>query len=62
MLGEVDIDKEDKPLESMERIPFKDASRIKKLNDEKKFKTETKKGKEYARYGLIHDFHKSDMY
>ena len=53
MLGEVDIDKEDKPLESMERIPFKDASRIKKLNDEKKFKTETKKGKEYA-LSLIH--------
>ncbi|CCD23567.1 Lsm1p NDAI_0B05340 [Naumovozyma dairenensis CBS 421] len=62
MLGEVDIDKEDQPLELMERISFKDASKIKKNNDEKKFKSETKKGKEYARFGLIYDFHKSDLY
>lgn len=62
MLGEVDIDKEDQPLELMERIPFKDAERIKKINDSGRFKTETNKTKEYARYGLTHDFYKSDMY
>ncbi|CAL9731842.1 sm-like protein LSm1 [Monosporozyma unispora] len=62
MLGEVDIDKEDGPLESMERIPFKDGERIKKINDNNRFKSETHKTKEYARYGLTHDFYKSDMY
>lgn len=62
MLGEVDIDKEDKPLELMEQISFKEASRIKHNNDDQKFKLETAKGKEMARYGLVYDFHKSDMY
>lgn len=62
MLGEVDIDKEDQPLESMERIPFKEGERIKKINDNNRYKSETHKTKEYARYGLTHDFYKSDMY
>ncbi|KAK5782269.1 Lsm1p PWA37_005266 [Arxiozyma heterogenica] len=62
MLGEIDIDKEDQPLESMERIPFKDGETIKKINDNNRFKRETQKTKEYARYGLTHDFYKSDMY
>lgn len=62
MLGEVDIDKEDKPLETMERIPFSQAAKIRKQHDESRYKTETAKGKQLARYGLLYDFHKSDMY
>lgn len=62
MLGEVDIDKEDKPLEMMERIPFKEASKIKHDMNEKKYKAETRKSKDLAAYGLVYDFHKSDMY
>ncbi|QLL33790.1 hypothetical protein HG536_0F01150 [Torulaspora globosa] len=62
MLGEVDIDKEDQPLESMERIRFSDAARTKTHSDETRFKRETAKGKQLARYGLLYDFHKSDMY
>lgn len=62
MLGEVDIDKEDQPLEAMQRIPFKEAQAIKKINDETRYTTETGKVKSFARHGLTHDFHKSDMY
>ncbi|SCW03230.1 LAFE_0G05864g1_1 [Lachancea fermentati] len=62
MLGEVDIDKEDKPLEAMERISFDEATAIKQQRDEARFKMETRKGKQLAQYGLIHDFHKSDIY
>ncbi|AGO14261.1 AaceriAFL212Cp [[Ashbya] aceris (nom. inval.)] len=62
MLGEVDIDKEDKPLEQLERIPFEEAARYRDGQNESKFKVETQKSKELARYGLIHDFNKSDMY
>ncbi|EDO18126.1 hypothetical protein Kpol_1031p30 [Vanderwaltozyma polyspora DSM 70294] len=62
MLGEVDIDKEDKPLETMERIPFKEAAKTRYNNNEAKFKAETRRGKELAAYGLVYDFHKSDMY
>lgn len=62
MLGEVDIDKEDKPLETMVRVPFEEASLIKQQRDDGKFKRETRKGKEFAKLGLIHDFHKADMY
>lgn len=62
MLGEVDIDKEDQPLESMDRIPFRDALRAKQQHDESRFKQETIKGKQLARYGVLYDFHKSDMY
>ena len=62
MLGEVDIDKEDQPLDAMERIPFKEAWQIKQQNDEKRFKEETHRGKELARHGIVYDFHKSDMY
>ncbi|AQZ11704.1 LSM1 (YJL124C) [Zygosaccharomyces parabailii] len=62
MLGEVDIDKEDQPLENMERISFKEALRAKRVHDESRFKHETVKGKQLARYGILYDFHKSDMY
>ncbi|CCF59210.1 hypothetical protein KAFR_0G01760 [Kazachstania africana CBS 2517] len=62
MLGEVDIDKEDQPLELMESIPFREAEMIKKTNDAARFKSETHKTKLYARYGLTHDFHRTDMY
>lgn len=62
MLGEVDIDREDQPLEQMKQISFKDAERLKKLNDNERFKMETQNIKEFARYGLTHDFYKSDMY
>ncbi|QLQ78559.1 hypothetical protein HG537_0A08060 [Torulaspora globosa] len=62
MLGEVDIDKEDQPLESMERIEFSDAARRKNQQDEARYKRETNKGKQLARYGQLYDFHKSDMY
>lgn len=62
MLGEVDIDKEDKPLTSMERIPFSKAAKIRKQNDDKRYKLETEKGKQLARYGQLYEFHKSDMY
>ncbi|CCE61789.1 hypothetical protein TPHA_0B01170 [Tetrapisispora phaffii CBS 4417] len=62
MLGEVDIDKEDKPLEMMEKIPFKEALKIQKEQNQQKCKLETQKSKDMAAYGLVHDFHKSDMY
>lgn len=62
MLGEVDIDKEDQPLEAMEQIPFAVAKEAKKNADHAKLVAETGKIKEYARHGLAHDFHKSDMY
>ncbi|KAG0656777.1 SM-like, degradation of cytoplasmic mRNAs and positively regulates transcription initiation [Maudiozyma exigua] len=62
MLGEVDIDKEDQPLESLEQIPFTEAQSIKKLNDDSKYASEIAKTKIYARHGLTHDFHKADMY
>lgn len=62
MLGEVDIDREDQPLEAMERIRFSDAARRKSQEDETRFKRETAKGKQLARYGLLYDFHKADMY
>lgn len=62
MLGEVDIDREDQPLEQMQQIPFKDAERLKKISDNERFKLETQNIKEFARYGLTHDFYKSDMY
>ncbi|CCH61054.1 hypothetical protein TBLA_0D05620 [Henningerozyma blattae CBS 6284] len=62
MLGEVDIDKEDAPLENMEFIPWRDAQKIREAQNENRFKLEVKKGRELARYGLIHEFHKSDMY
>lgn len=62
MLGEIDIDKEDQPLNLMEKIPFEQVQLYKKEKDELTFKVETKKGKDLARFGLIHDFHKLDMY
>lgn len=62
MLGEVDIDKEDKPLASMERIPFSKAAKMKKQNDNIRYKLEVEKGKQLARYGQLYEFHKSDMY
>lgn len=62
MLGEVDIDREDGPLESMERIPFAEASKRRRDGDEARYRHETAKGKQLARYGLLYDFHKSDMY
>ena len=62
MLGEVDIDKEDQPLESLEQIPFADAQSIKKLSDDSRYASEMAKTKIYARHGLTHDVHKTDMY
>ncbi|GMM57626.1 Lsm1 protein [Maudiozyma humilis] len=62
MLGEVDIDREDQPLEALEQIPFAVAKEAKKNADHAKLVSETGKVKEYARHGLTHDFHKSDMY
>lgn len=62
MLGEVDIDKEDQPLETLKRIPFVEAQKIKQQKEEKRCKDEFVTGKELARYGLSHDFHKQDMY
>lgn len=62
MLGEVDIDREDKPLEAMHRIPFNEASEKKKNLTEETYKLEQQRGREMARYGLIYDIHKSDMY
>lgn len=62
MLGEVNIDKEDYPLEQMERIEWKEAREIKELENEQRFKLETQKGKDLAKFGLIHEFHKSDLY
>ncbi|CCK72340.1 Lsm1p KNAG_0J02610 [Huiozyma naganishii CBS 8797] len=62
MLGEVDIDKEDEPLTLLERVPFSEAESTRTLANAQRFKQETDKTKEYARYGLSHDFYKSDMY
>lgn len=62
MLGEVDIDKEDEPLKSLKRIPFEEAKKLKQLKEEKRCKEEFATGKELARYGLSHDFHKQDLY
>ncbi|SCV01885.1 LAMI_0G14378g1_1 [Lachancea mirantina] len=62
MLGEVDIDKEDEPLVQMEQIPFEEASQMKQERDDARYKSESQKGRQMARYGLIHDFHKSDIY
>ncbi|KAL3230740.1 Sm-like protein LSm1 [Nakaseomyces bracarensis] len=62
MLGEVDIDKEDQPLEALKRIPFEEAQKIKQQKEEKRCKDEFVRSKELARYGLSHDFHKQDMY
>ncbi|AMD19117.1 HBR216Wp [Eremothecium sinecaudum] len=62
MLGEVDIDKEDKPLEAMTKIPFERAEKYREKQNEARFKIETQKTEELAKFGLIHDFHKSDLY
>ncbi|CAB4255145.1 similar to Saccharomyces cerevisiae YJL124C LSM1 Lsm (Like Sm) protein [Maudiozyma barnettii] len=62
MLGEVDIDREDQPLETMQQIPFAEALTIKKQADDNRCITEASKIKEFARHGLTHDFHKTDMY
>ncbi|SCU87700.1 LADA_0E05622g1_1 [Lachancea dasiensis] len=62
MLGEVDIDREDLPLSQMQQIPFDQALTTKKNRDEARFASESKKGKEMARHGLIYEFHKSDIY
>ncbi|CDO94757.1 unnamed protein product [Kluyveromyces dobzhanskii CBS 2104] len=62
MLGEVDIDKEDAPLRSMERVPFEEAESYKQNADELKFKENTAKGKRLAQLGLSTDFNKGDLY
>ena len=62
MLGEVDIDKEDIPLESMERVPFEAAQSHKEKMDELKYKQNTAKGKKLAQLGLATDFNKGDLY
>ena len=62
MLGEVDIDKEDAPLESMERVPFEEAESYKEKMDEVKYKENTAKGKRLAQLGLTTDFNKGDLY
>lgn len=62
MLGEVDIDKEDAPLEAMEKIPFSVAQAYKKEADEARYRREHRRTKLFAKHGLIHDFHKYDMY
>lgn len=62
MLGEVDIDKEDLPLENMERIPFEEAETHKEKMDEQKYKENIAKGKKLAQFGLTTDFNKGDLY
>ncbi|KAL6948917.1 SM-like, degradation of cytoplasmic mRNAs and positively regulates transcription initiation [Hanseniaspora vineae] len=61
-LGELDIDKEDKPLERYERIPFEQAQQYLE-NSNKRLLIENHRKKEfYIQKGLTYEYHGNGMY
>ncbi len=61
-MGEVDIDKEDEPLDSLTQIPFEQAQQISKEKNEERIAKEKLKNKKFKKLGLISDFSKTDLY
>lgn len=62
MLGELDIDKEDDHLFSMQQIGFEQAEAELKTIHATRVEEEKVKTRKYLSRGLIHDFVKSDLY
>lgn len=62
MLGELDIDKEDDHLYSMQQVLFAEAEAQLKELHATRVKDEKVRTKNYLNRGLIHDFVKSDLY
>lgn len=62
MLGELDIDREDEHLYEREQIAFEAAEAELKARQQQRVRDETLKAKTYLKRGLIHDFHKADLY
>ncbi|KAM9897816.1 hypothetical protein OXX69_010124 [Metschnikowia pulcherrima] len=62
MLGELDIDREDEHLYEREQIAFEAAEAELKVLQQQRVRDETLKAKTYLKRGLIHDFHKADLY
>ncbi|KAI5957315.1 hypothetical protein KGF54_000243 [Candida jiufengensis] len=62
MMGELDIDKEDDHLKTIEQIPFEQVEKELKLKHENLIKNERRRTKNYLQKGLINDFYKSDLY
>lgn len=62
MLGELDIDREDDHLVTMQRILFQDAEAELKSRQAVRLSEEKVRAKNYLNRGLIHDFVKSDLY
>ncbi|GEQ69089.1 hypothetical protein JCM33374_g2760 [Metschnikowia sp. JCM 33374] len=62
MLGELDIDKEDFHLYDREQIAFEAAEAELKARQLQRVRDEKIKAKNYLKRGLIHDFHKADLY
>lgn len=62
MLGELDIDKEDAPLEHIQQISFKDAERILEQQNTEIIKKESTKAKQLQKLGLTSDYTRGDLY
>ncbi|OBA22830.1 Sm-like ribonucleo protein [Metschnikowia bicuspidata var. bicuspidata NRRL YB-4993] len=62
MLGELDIDREDFHLYEREQISFEEAERELKARQLQRVRDEKTRARNYLKRGLIHDFHKADLY
>lgn len=62
MLGELDIDREDFHLYDREQISFEEAEKELNARQQQRVRDEKVKAKNYLKRGLIHDFHKADLY
>lgn len=62
MMGELDIDREDDHLETLQQIPFEQAEQEQKMNQEKLIKEEKSKQKTLFEKGLIYDFQQTVLY
>lgn len=62
MLGELDIDREDFHLYDRVQISYEEAEAELKARQQQRIRDEKVKAKNYLKRGLIHDFHKADLY
>lgn len=62
MFGELDIDKEDDHLTTMQQIGYAEAEREFRQRQSARVADEKVRAKRYLARGLIHDYVKSDMY
>lgn len=55
LIGDVDIDKEDEPLEKLERVPFPEAKKTQRADKIVAVDQHKKKTKSLHKYGLVND-------